>query len=183
MQKRARAGCFVKRTPGSWLNGDRFFHCFSESLTHYRKLLQVLILRRGRSSTAFAHSRAPASTCTGRLGQWLGSLSGWHAIGYPEFYLSGWHAIGFPSRAFPPAQFYLRPIGLLGPQWPWASGQDRRVPGDHRVPNPIAWVGKHRSHKRKLKRGREEYELTGKGLAAVKFVSRWRKPKLGEIRN
>jgi hypothetical protein len=35
---------------------------------------------------------------------------------------------------------------------------------------------------RKLKRGRGEVELTGKGLAAVKYSSRWRKLIWGEFK-
>jgi hypothetical protein len=60
---------------------------------------------------------------------------------------------------------------------------DRRVPGDWWSPSSIRWVGKHRGVTRKLKREREEDELTGKGLAAVKPVSRCSSTDLGEILN
>jgi hypothetical protein len=55
---------------GFYLSGDRFFYCFSESLTIYTKALKLLILHRGRSPTTAARWGAPASHFTGRLRWW-----------------------------------------------------------------------------------------------------------------
>jgi hypothetical protein len=57
---------------------------------------------------------------------------------------------------------------------------DEGVPGDLRLLSANWWFGKHHRVMRRLKRGREEDELTGTGHAAVRLVSRRRKPELGE---
>jgi hypothetical protein len=47
----ARAGDFTEKASGSWLTGDRFFHCFTMSLTIFRRTLRFLFLRRVKSTT------------------------------------------------------------------------------------------------------------------------------------
>jgi hypothetical protein len=58
-----------------------------------------------------------------------------------------------------------------------------RVPGDQWAPSSIRWFGKHHRVMRILKRGREEDELTGKGLTAVKLFFAVAKTELGGIQN
>jgi hypothetical protein len=50
------------------------------SLTDYKKTPALLPIHDWKSTTALAHSRAPASTSTGRLGQQQGSPSSGHEI-------------------------------------------------------------------------------------------------------
>jgi hypothetical protein len=76
-----RPGCFAQRPSRLCLTANEPFHYFEESLTLRKKPLRFLSLRTARSPTTAAHREAPASHCTGRLGQWPALLSGGHQIG------------------------------------------------------------------------------------------------------
>jgi hypothetical protein len=56
------SGGLAKRTSGSWLTSDGFFHCLIESLTVYKKtpaLLSILGLKSTTASSAGKLRRAP----------------------------------------------------------------------------------------------------------------------------
>jgi hypothetical protein len=78
---RPRSGNFAERAPKFLLTENRFFHCLTKSLTICTKNPHLLSFCMVKSPTPFTRGRAPASTCTGRTGQRLGSPSGRHEIG------------------------------------------------------------------------------------------------------
>jgi hypothetical protein len=165
----AHGGDFVERPSGFWLTGDGFGYYSSESLTICTEVLQFLILRRRRpSTTANAIELRQACRLAEQGNDWRCRATVTQLN---------------PPRSFSPTKFHgWRSAKLCprGQRWPWTFVH---VPGDWWALSPIWWFGKHHGVMRMLKQGSRRRGLTWITLAAVRLVSRWRKPELGRLQN
>jgi hypothetical protein len=118
----ARDGCFAQRDSGSWLIGNEFSYCFTESLTICTEVLEVLFLYVDWSPTA---NRAGAMLRRAGLG---GARKDWCSPTTDSRFR--------PNPRFPLTQFLNWSSETTGSWWQADGYRNERVPTKRRRGRP-----------------------------------------------